>query len=42
MVCFYDRSIKLWTAYRLDGEGNQCSKTGYGVSKKLAIDDIGE
>lgn len=39
IIAFYDRSLRLWTAYSVDADGNQCSKTGYGTSKALAIAD---
>jgi hypothetical protein len=38
-VVFYDRHIRLWTAYKLDAEGNQIGLAGYGPTKESAIRD---
>jgi hypothetical protein len=40
VIVFYDRKIKLWTAYMVDDCGNQIGSAGYGPTKKLAILDI--
>lgn len=39
-VVFYDKSIRLWTAYYVDSKGDQVSKTGYGANRHRAIADI--
>jgi len=31
--CFYDRSLRLWTAYRIDEDGNQSADTEYDITK---------
>ena len=33
MVIFYDKSMRLWTFYNTDKEGNQIGNAGYGISK---------
>lgn len=40
MVVFYDKKIRLWTAYKTDDHGNQVGNAGYGPTKELAISDI--
>jgi len=40
MVVFYDRKIRLWTAYKVDADGYQVGNAGYGPTKELAILDI--
>jgi hypothetical protein len=40
MVVFYERHLRLWTAYTVDAEGNQTGRAGYGQTKELAISDI--
>ena len=40
LVVFYDRHIRLWTAYKVDDDGCQVSNAGYGPTKKDAINDI--
>ena len=40
MRVFYDRHIRLWTAYKLDSDGFQVGNAGYGPTKELAIKDI--
>lgn len=34
---FYDRSLRLWTAFRVDDKGYQISDAIYDVTKQLAI-----
>lgn len=31
--CFYDRSLRLWTAYRIDENGNQIADAEYDITK---------
>lgn len=34
---FYDRRLRLWTSYEIDGNGNQIGNTEYWVSKVDAV-----
>lgn len=38
---WYDRSLRLWTAFRVDEEGNQISDAIYDISKELATEWAG-
>jgi hypothetical protein len=38
MEVWYDRHLRLWTAFRVDGERNQLAPAGYGITKADAID----
>jgi hypothetical protein len=40
IVVFYDRSLRLWTAYKTDADGFQITNAGYGTTKEQAINDI--
>lgn len=40
IVVFYDRRIRLWTAYWVDEQGYQVSNAGYGPTKRLALEDV--
>ena len=40
LVVFYDRHIRLWTAYYLDENGGQIGYAGYGPTKQKAIYDL--
>ena len=32
-IAWFDRSLKLWTSYLVDGDGNQRSETSYANNK---------
>ena len=42
MVVFYDRKLRLWTAYKVDAEGNQLGNAVYAPTKELAMLDISD
>jgi hypothetical protein len=37
MVIFYDRSLRLWTGYWTDAQGNQIGNAEYAATKLLLI-----
>lgn len=38
-LCWYDRSLRLWTCIMKDINENQVGKAGYGVTKDESIED---
>lgn len=38
-VAWYDRTIRLWSAYRADEDGAQLAPAGYGTSRDEAVAD---
>lgn len=37
VCCWYDRSLRLWTAFRVDEDGNQIADAEYHTDKGLAV-----
>lgn len=33
VCCWYDRSIRLWTAFRVDEDGNQIADAAYDIDR---------
>lgn len=40
LIVFYDRHLRLWTAYYVDADGYQQGNAGYGPTRDLAMADV--